>query len=165
MSPAEICCRFHRGYGVFEGNRARRAFRSATARPLVLVAQQFLVLLHLLAEILESRFDGCNRCSTAFLCSQLSCRQSQIQRHIETVTCVFLDAALQMQGVGPKDLKVPAQLFHLLVDEFFEVGCFRNLVADLNIHERPLRTEQFRPQLQPSSKLDFTPPNTEASGK
>jgi hypothetical protein len=38
-----------------------------------------------------------------------------------------------------------------LVDDFFEVGCFGNLVADMNIHEKPLRVDCFHPQLQSCS--------------
>ena len=128
--------RFNRRHGVFEGDRANHASATATAWPLVLLAQQLLVLVQLLLQVLEPSLDGRDDRCTALLRRHLSRGQPQIQRHIETVTRVFLDRALQVHQVRTKYLEVAAQFFHLLVDEFFEVGCLGNLVADLNIHAK-----------------------------
>src|SRR5579875_2805720 len=50
-----------------------------------------------------------------------------------------------MNQFGTKYLQVPPQFFHLLVDEFFQIGRLHNLVADMDVHEKPRRMDRVPP--------------------
>jgi hypothetical protein len=41
-----------------------------------------------------------------------------------------------MNQLGPEDLKTLAHLFDLVVDLFFDVGSFLDLITDVNVHFR-----------------------------
>src|SRR5271166_6480858 len=128
--------RLNKGHRLLEWNCAGWcAFRPTTVRPSVLVAQQLFVFLELLGHILKHSFDSGIRRRGLFSGGHLPGRQAQVQGCDNALARrTFLDYTFKVHQFRTEYLQVSAQLFHLLIDYFFEVGSFGNFVADMNVH-------------------------------
>src|SRR5271165_6328034 len=159
--------RLDHGNRVLEGDRLNRrsAFRATPAWPLVVVAQQLLMLLELFGSSVKRGFDGSGRGRTAFLRRHLTRWEPQVQRHDNALTRrALLDNAFKVHKFRTEYPKVSPQLFHLLIDYFFEIGSFGNLVADMNVHIKASPDGEFHPQLC-SSRHNLTPLVKKQAGK
>ena len=110
---------------------------SSPAWPFVRAAQQVFMLGELLQQIVKCGFDRRRRSGSRFLYCHLPRRKAQIQRHCGAFAGgILLNPAFQMHQFRAKHLQALAQLFYQVVDFFFDVGSFLDLVADVDVHSQ-----------------------------
>jgi hypothetical protein len=102
------------------------------------VPQHVLVFGELIDQLVERCLDGRRRSGPVRFRRHLARWQPQVQRNRRTLPRVlFLNDGVQMHQLGAEELEPLPHLVDLLVEFFFEVGSFGNLVADVDIHAEP----------------------------
>jgi len=91
----------------------------------------------LLHEFVKGSLDGGGWALRFRLGSQLTGGQAQIQGYQSTLASrIFVDNRFQMHQFGPEDVETLLNFLDLVVDFFFDVGSFMDLVTNVNVHFR-----------------------------
>ena len=98
-------------------------------------AQDFLVLIDLLQQILKRTLNRSRRVGRGRLHRHLPRRQSQVQRHAGAFARRrFFHHSLEVDQLGTENLQTFLQFFDLMLNIFFDGGNFMKTIADVNVH-------------------------------